>query len=1027
VEVRVLGPVELVSGDSVVHLAPAERTLLAALTARIGERVGTELLEAALWPGRPPPTARKTLQSHIARLRRELGATAIVERSGGYVLDPGQVEVDARRVSRVLDDARRAIAGGRAADVIAPLREAQGAFRGEPYADVSESAVPAGEVQRLLELHADVIEETIEAELEDGEHQRCIGELEAFVQLQPYRERAWGQLMRALYQAGRPADALAAYGRVRLLLATELGLEPGPGLRELERSILVHDPALARSAPTGDALGPSNLPVALNPIVGRGRDLTALEHLFEDSRLVTLVGPGGIGKTTLALALAARLGVGARYGPYFVDLAPLGDVALVPAAIVAALGIEVDPEADAMDCVRVALRERRVALVVDNCEHLLPGMSALVSGLLTSTGGVRVLATSREALGVAGERAWPLDPLEVPPVDSSPGEVRTSEAGTLLLSRLPLNVATRSLGDDDVAAVGVICRSLDGMPLALELAAARSRTLSLPDLADRLATSINELQGSGHSVVPRHRTMRAALDWGHDLLSPRAKRALRAMSVFAGGCDLPAFEAVCTDDADPALDVLDELVRTSFVVADLSRSPARYRMLEPVRQYAAELLDASGERDERERRHLRHYAAYGRALHGGEDEPEHNLLEAMRPDLGNLRVALDTATRSLDRTEAGLWLAADMYDVWTAGAHHAEGLSRIDGLLRTGGGSPDGRSRSARIAGIVAALIGHRETALALVEQALDEARRGGTRAQERRARQVLSDILGEDGSVEAARQILGPALPAGRDQSTDVDAFCLVGKARLDLVAGALDEAESVARLVANGPFVSRGWLGPAALSVLAEVMFERGELDAARAWHSEALSLCDRIGDLQSVAPAHLDLVQIECAAGRAEAADDHLRAAVESSPKTHRDEAPFLEAGAALALCGGSPAQALSLAAAGLGVAIETRNAWSECLLLRLLGDAQLETGDVVGALATFERLVDRADPIPYLCRAADGHEGAAAANVALDRTGAADRHLATSAAIRERNGSRPRQRPAVDALLAAVVANARTRRV
>jgi predicted ATPase/DNA-binding SARP family transcriptional activator len=1009
--------VELVTGTSAVHLAPAERTLLAALTARVGERVGADVLEEALWPGGSPPTARKTLQSHVARLRRELGAAAIVERSGGYVLDPDLVEVDAGRVLRVLDDARRAIAGGQAGEVIASLRAAQGAFRGEPYADVPEAAVPAGEVQRLHELHADVVEETIEAELADGDCQRCIGELEAFVQHQPYRERAWGQLMRALYQAGRPADALAAYGRVRVHLASELGLEPGPALRELERSILVHDPALARTAPPGDPLGPSNLPVALNPIVGRGRDLAALEQLFEDSRLVTLVGPGGIGKTTLALALAPRIAAGDGHGPYFLDLAPLGDVALVPAAIVAALGVDVDPEDDSMDSVRRALRDRTIALVVDNCEHLLPGVSALVSGLLASTGGVRVLATSREALGVAGERAWPLDPLEVPPIDSSPDEVRASEAGTLLLSRLPVNVATRSLSDDDVTAVGVICRSVDGIPLALELAAARSRTLSLPDLADRLGTSINELQVSGHGVVPRHRTLRAALDWGHDLLSAAAKRALPAMSVFAGGCDLPAFAAVCTDDADSALDVLDELVRTSFVVADLSRSPARYRLLEPVRQYAAELLDASGERDDRELRHLGHYAGFARALHDGEDEPEHNLLEAMRPDLGNLRVALDEATRTADRTEAGLWLAADMYDVWTAGAHHAEGLARIHGLLRTGGGSPDGRSRSARIAGIVAALMGHRETALALVEQALDEAHRGGSSRQERRARQVLSDILGENGSVAEAQLILRPALPAGRDQSTDVDAFCLVGKARLDLVAGALDGAESVARTVATGPFGHQGWLGPTALLVLGQVMFERGELDAARAWIGEALSLCERIGDLQPVAGAHLDLVHVECTAGRTDAADDHLRVAVESAPDTHRDEVPFLEAGAALALSAGAPAQALALARAGLTIVGETGNAWCECMFLRLGGDAELATGDVVDALATFERLVDRAEPVPYPCRAAEGHEGAAAANVALGRTAEADRHLDAAAALRQRTGSRPRRRPAVDDLLVA----------
>ena len=264
VEVRVLGLVELFDGTSVVRLRRAEQTLLAALAARVGERVPVDVLVEALWPAGRPPSARKTLQGHILRLRRAVGPAAIVERDGGYRLDPELVEIDATRVTRLVAAAREALRRGDAEVAIGLLGEVNEAFRGEPYEGVPDTAVPAGEVQRLVELRVAVVEDSAEAQLDRGQGERCIGELEAFAQANPYRERAWGLLMRALYQAGRPADALAAFGRARVLLAAELGIEPGPALRDVEQAILTHDPRLAPTA----AASPD--PVRSNPPAVQG-------------------------------------------------------------------------------------------------------------------------------------------------------------------------------------------------------------------------------------------------------------------------------------------------------------------------------------------------------------------------------------------------------------------------------------------------------------------------------------------------------------------------------------------------------------------------------------------------------------------------------------------------------------------------------------------------------------------------------------------------------------------------------------
>ena len=443
------------------------------------------------WRNRSGPTARRRRRARRCTATSCGSAaswvrSAVVASSGGYRLDPRHVQVDADHVGRLVRDAREAIRRLDPDDAVGLLHQARAAFRGDPYADVPETALPAGELPRLQELRLAIVEEGFEAQLASGDGHRCIADVESFVESNPYRERAWAQLMLALYQAGRTADALAAFGRARQLLATELGLEPGPELRDLERSILTHDPRLLTAGTVRDQLGPSNLPAGLSPIIGRQRELEALDRLCRTHRLVTLTGTGGVGKTRLAVDLAALAGERHAVGPYFVDLAPIESVALVPGAVAAAVGVEVDAHDDISRRLRSALQQHSVLLVLDNCEHLLPAIAQVAAELLSTAPNLHVVATSREPLGVAGERLWPLDPLDVPPATASIEQIQASGAAGMFLARLPVSAASGDLSADDAVAVGAICRTLEGIPLALDLAAGRSRTLSLPELADRL-------------------------------------------------------------------------------------------------------------------------------------------------------------------------------------------------------------------------------------------------------------------------------------------------------------------------------------------------------------------------------------------------------------------------------------------------------------------------------------------------------------------------------------------------------------
>jgi predicted ATPase len=592
-EFRILGPLEVLRGGRPLVLGPRkQRTLLALLLLNANRVVSTDRLIQELWAGRPPEGATKTLRSYVSRLRRIVGDGVVLNKPPGYTLalEPGQL--DAHSFESLLGEGREAFARDDAAEAAASLRAALALWRGAALADLADEPFAQIEASRLEELRVEAIEERIEADLACGRHGELIAELEALVGEQPLRERLWAQLMRALYRSGRQADALAAYREARTLLAEGFGLEAGQELRELEQKILRQEVDTA-PLPTP----PHNLPTQLTSFVGREREQEELARLLESAPLVTLTGIGGCGKTRLALETAGRTLPRFQDGVVLVELAGLSKPELVPHAVAAALKARERSERPVVDVLADKLRSQWLLLILDNCEHLLDACAALVRRLLSSCPHLRIVATSREPLSLNGEHVF-----RVPPLSLGDDAVR-------LFRERAAATGARLDGSPEVAAtVAAICRELDGLPLALELAAARTHVLSLEEIAARLDDRFRFLRYWRRSPEPRHQTLGTTMAWSYELLNPAEQELLRRLSVFAGGFTLEAATAVClAGDADEALTLLTRLIDGSLVLAEQTDGKTRYRMLETVRRYGAERLDEANESDEARSTHAAYF------------------------------------------------------------------------------------------------------------------------------------------------------------------------------------------------------------------------------------------------------------------------------------------------------------------------------------------------------------------------------------------------------------------------------------
>jgi len=668
VDVRLLGPVEVViDGEPVDVGGPKERTVLA-LLALAGGPLTHERLVDDLWDGAPPASARKTLQTYVWRLRRALTDEVLASVAAGYELRL-DTDPDAARFEHLAGQATDALEGGDPGRARQLLRAALDLWRGDSLAGCAPAPAVDAHRARLEELRAGAEERRIDAELRLGRHAEVVADLERLVQEAPFREERWRLLVLTLYRCGRQADALRAYQRARRELVESLGVEPGPALKGLEQAILEQRPELdvARTS-ASVSWHVTSPPAPPTPLVGRHAEAEAIRSLMLDHRLVTLTGVGGAGKTRLALAMTEHSQDGSVA---FCDLSLLSRDGSVLHAVAHAVGASMERqllaaqgEPDLPGALVDNLRHRELLVIVDNCEHVLDPCSEIVGRVLADCRGVRVLATSREPLGVPGEQVVPLPPLDLPSDDADIG----ASSVELFEQRAAAAQPGFTLTPANQGAVVDVCRRLEGLPLALELAAARLSHLTPEELATRLDHPLQVLTTRQHTGPARHRTLQAMLDWSHDLLEPTEQILFRRLAVFAARFGLDDVEACCMRGLDgiEALDLLRGLVDRSLVVADSSDTPTRYRMLDTIRRYAREQLAATADEDDVRAAACRWYLGRIERIPWGKRLLTVDAMQLMADIHEDLRRALVWA-ESAGRHDLVARLAAAMIGLWKEG------------------------------------------------------------------------------------------------------------------------------------------------------------------------------------------------------------------------------------------------------------------------------------------------------------------------------------------------------------------------
>ena len=843
-----LGPFEARTDDGGFAEVPGARLrgLLVALALEPGHVVPKATLIDWIWGERPPADAVNALQRLVSRLRKTLPDGLIGGQTDGYLLRLEPDAVDAARFERLVGQARTDAGPQR----VRLLREALGLWRGAAMQDVGlqESAAFDAAVTRLEGLRLTAMEDWFDAEIGLGHGARLVTELTDLVSAHPLRERLVAALMRALVAAGRDSEALLVYQRTRQTLAGELGVDPSPGLSALHVALLRGELGQREESRQ------TNLRAELTSFVGKDADIAAVRELIATRRLTTLVGPGGSGKTRLATETARTLLGDLPDGAWLVELAAIdadGDVAqatLTALSLRDALLAEA-PGTDLTGRLIAAIRQREALLILDNCEHVIETAATFAHRVLGECQQLRILATSREPLGITGEALWLVEPLALPEEDAGPGEIESSPAVRLLRDRASAVRKDLTVNPRTLAAMARICRALDGMPLAIELAAARLRTMSVDQLASRLDDRFRLLTSGSRTALPRHQTLRAVVDWSWTLLSGAERTVLRRLSVFSGGASLEAAERVCAGGAveqEQVLDLLTALAEKSLLRAAADNAP-RYWMNSTIKEYAGQRLAEAGESDLARHAHLAYFTALAETAEPHLRRAEQlEWLAALEAEHDNIGSAMRGALAA-GEAQAAMRLAAGAGWYWWLGGHKSEGIELLTAAANMPGEVID-ETRALVYALVVHFLSSGRSDEHQMVEW-VHRTHRYSQRSQRRHP--SLEIVAALDRMLRSPDAYLTAFEPLLDDEDPWVRALARVhvGKARITFGQGGPDADDYLAAALAE--FRALGdrfgiWL---ATIELADRVAVRGELAAACEHYEQAAAVLIETGAVEDV----------------------------------------------------------------------------------------------------------------------------------------------------------------------------------
>lgn len=698
VALRLFGPTRLHADGAARDLGgPRRRAVLAYLVLHRGSAVPAERIIADVWGPDAAPGARRSLQTSVSALRGVLAprgdGPTITYGSGGYRLELGRAWVDVDRFEAAAARAVRDVDASAAAEALA-------LWSGEPFQEFRDQDWAGLARESLRERYRGALLVHVDDLLGSGRHEEALRTVAHEIAATPLDEGLWERRLLALYRSGRQTEALEAYAEIEETLRSELGLDPGAGLAELQRRILLHDPTLAGPG------GPTHaVPASISTFVGRSAELACAEDLAAEHRLLTITGPGGVGKTRLAIELAHGWRGSVPGGVFFVDLTAVAGPERVPDEIAGLVGVD-RPAGDALGHLCAHLGPTPTVMVLDNAEHLREVVATTVRSLLERAPGLRIVVTSRVPLGVTGEVAWGLPPLDLPREGDDVVGATNRDAVALFARRAGEVRPAFRVGAANVAAVGRIVRRLDGLPLAIEIAAGRLRSMGVSDIEARLDRDLGGLRSDDPTVSDRHRTLTGLLAWSTDLLEPPAARAFARLAVAPGSFDLDAATVVCGTDRQTTLEHLDILVQHSLLGLEPAGHSVRYRMLEVVRDHARELLTRSGERAEAERALLDWALELAREMVTGLRGAEGGAwVERLTAEQAGFRAALEAGLAH--DPGRGLRLATQLVRFWWANAGETdvpgrrslptlhEGIDWLERLLAAGGAEVALRVRAA--------------------------------------------------------------------------------------------------------------------------------------------------------------------------------------------------------------------------------------------------------------------------------------------------------------------------------------------